>query len=421
MLIQHNLARFNPLSTQKSYLFSGLIPGQKILAFLVLIAGGLSSGRAEWRVNTISGSPAITSGVTISANGDLILAEKTPIPAAIWYSLRRTDQPLPEPTTGPVLYFTNGDRLPGRLLDSDGTTIRVQPAFADPKSDHPLTVSLSSVNAWFLRIPTDSEYLETQSKPRSRDLLVNRRGDSLAGSIATLDDTGFRLQDGPKTTLVERGTVTAVFFNTELARVRKPKGRYYRVRFTDGTRYAVAGLSVDETTCRLTTFAKEAFAVPLSQVISIDVEQGPAIWIGDFKPLRNDYQPFDGESRLRQTDRNALGHPLRLAEPKGESTYACGLGLTGGMSLTYDLGGKFKRFEALAGMDARDGRVGEAILRFLRDGKPVELPDGGRVGLKPVEMIVDVAGCKTLTITVERDRHAGVQDILNLANARLIP
>ncbi len=390
------------------------------LPMLAAFEGGASPARADWRVGGTAGGRPVTPAVTLSAAGELTLGDQTKIPAGEWHALRRAGAPLKEPAAGPVVMFTNGDRLCGRLIDSDGTTARVRPAFAD-QAGPAVTIPLSAVAAYAARAPADDEVADFHAKPRTRDVIVNRRGDRLLGSVASVDSAGFHVQDGAKATLTNHSAVAAVWFNTDLARVRKPKGRYYRVSLADGTRWAVAGVSWDESTVRLTTFGKETATVPLAELTAVDVEQGPAVFLSDLKPTKEQYQPFDGETRTWQADRNALGRPLRLAESGGESTYGRGMGLSGGMTLTYDLAGKYKRFEATAGMDVRYGKRGDVTLRIVKDGQAADLPNGGRVGQTPTDLGLDVTGCKTLTITVERGRRPGVEEMLNLANAKLIP
>jgi len=406
------------LSMLKSYLVRRLITGSAAFGLLV----GTSPGaRADWRVGRPVGGPVNATAVTLSPVGELTLADGTKLPAAAWHGLRRTAVPLAEsPVSVSVVRFANGDRITGRLLDSDGTTARVRPAFANVP-DATVTVPLSSVAAYLARVPADEEMADFRAKSRSRDVIVNRRGDRFLGSVAAVDDAGFRLQDGAKTTVVERASVAAVWFSTDLARVRKPKGRYYRVCLVDGTRWAVAGVSLDATTATLSTFGKETITAAINDVIAVDVEQGPAVSLSDLKPAEEAYQPFDHETRMGQFDRNSLGRPLRLSEFGGVSVYGRGVGLSGGLTLTYDMAGKYKLFEATAGLDARYGNRGDVTLRILKDGQSVMLPDSGRVGSVPREIGIDVSNCKTLTISVERGRRPGVEEVVNLVNAKLIP
>jgi hypothetical protein len=112
-----------------------------------------------------------------------------------------------------------------------------------------------------------------------------------------------------------------------------------------------------------------------------------------------------------------------LKTPGGESTFDRGLGLHADCTVTYTLGGKYRRFEALAGLDAHSGIRGDTTLVVLVDGTERNLPGGGH--LTPagaaIAVEVDVTGAKELTIKVARGTGGHVQDHVNLAEARLVP
>jgi len=189
----------------------------------------------------------------------------------------------------------------------------------------------------------------------------------------------------------------------------------------DGSRLTVPVVVVNSTTLTLKYSASESFDLPVEQLVSINVEQGPAVTLSDLKPSKQDYQTIDGETRIWRADLNSFGNPMRLAMPAGESRYSRGLGLPGGMTVVYDLAGKYKRFQTIVGMDSREGSRGELILKIVTDGKTLELPENGRIGKKPVDLSLNITGCKSLSITVSRDRRPGVQEALNLADAWLVP
>src|SRR5205823_1367578 len=114
---------------------------------------------------------------------------------------------------------------------------------------------------------------------------------------------------------------------------------------------------------------------------------------------------------------------MRLKTPHGESTFDRGVGLHAACTITYALGGKYRRFETLAGLDARSGLRGDAVLVVMIDGKERSLPADGRLAAAepPIAVELDVTGAKELTIAVRRGSGGNVQDHVNLAEARLVP
>ena len=222
---------------------------------------------------------------------------------------------------------------------------------------------------------------------------------------------------------MELSKLAAIGFNTDLARVRSPKGPYYRVVLTAGTRLSATSIQFDGNEWKAVTLFKDNVTFPADQIAAIEVEQGKAASLSDLKPAKYEYKSAIGESVSWAADRCVSGAPLRLKTAQGESTFDRGIGLHSECSISYSLAGKYRRFEALAGLDGRTGTRGNAGLLVLVDGKERELPRGGRLVISdwPTELQLDVTGAKELTIVVRPGSGGTVQDHGNLVQARLIP
>jgi len=157
--------------------------------------------------------------------------------------------------------------------------------------------------------------------------------------------------------------------------------------------------------------------------VSVDVDQGKVVSIADVKPLKYQYHPFEGEEHSWAADRSVAGRAMTLKTPAGESNFDRGVGLHAECTVTYALAGKYRRFESLAGLDARTGIRGDAVLAVLVDGKEQPLPGGGRLTTAggPIAVSVNVSGAKELTVVARRGAGGNVQDHVNLAEARLVP
>ena len=118
-----------------------------------------------------------------------------------------------------------------------------------------------------------------------------------------------------------------------------------------------------------------------------------------------------GQGESPQTDR-----------PRRGRQFDAGLGTHPRTRLVYDLGGKYRRFDALVGLDPVTGRRGSADVRILVDGEIQPIP--GLIGMSsldsPVAVRVDVAGVQELTLVVDFGRGGGVQADVNWVNARLV-
>lgn len=385
---------------------------------LVFVMAACAAPPPAFEVRTHAGA---TSGAPARvAAGAITMADGTVLPAGDWYSLRRAPGVLPPWPGRAYLEFGNGDRLAGTVVEGDGTALTLQ--LSDGAQT--LRFPLSALRAVWVRPPAD-DGPDWLAGPRRRDVVQSKTGDRVLGAIETIDAAKnvLRYQADGKAQQMEWARVAAIGFNTDLARVRKPKGPYYRLTLADGSRVSVAALEFDGAAWTADTLFKGTFRLPADRVLSVDVEQGKALSLADLKPAKYQYASFDGEEFIWTADRNVLGRPLRLKTSDGDSTFDRGLGLHAECTVTYSLSGKYHRFEATAGIDARDGRLGDAELSIQVDGQARDLARGGQLSsdVGPIPIRVDVTGARELKLFVRRRSGGIVQDVVNLVDARLIP
>jgi hypothetical protein len=186
-----------------------------------------------------------------------------------------------------------------------------------------------------------------------------------------------------------------------------------------GTRLSLSAAACEDgATLTGTTAFGAQLRVPLARVAALDVFQGAAVYLSDLKPAKYEYSPFTDGAWPFAADANVAGHDLRLAG----SVYDKGLGLHNQGGLTYKLDGRYKRFEALVGLDERDGDGGSASVKVLADGKPLDV--GARRALTskagPLAVSAPVAGVKELTLLVEFRANGDVRGVVNWVDARLV-
>jgi hypothetical protein len=341
-------------------------------------------------------------------------------------SLRRADLPLPPPSTGPQVIFTNGDRLPGQVLDLAQERLGLRTLIAEKQE---LRIPLTALALVWLSDPAnvdDPALLRRRllAEQRSQDIVLLRNGDVLEGTLTGLDRPGLdgkarlHLEMNGQEVGVDRDRVAVIALNTDLARSFLPKGVYARLVLTDGSRLSLSAARLEGKMLSGQTLIGVPVRVPIIDLVSLDMRQGCAVYLSDLKPRRYEYTPYLGVKYPFVADGSVAGRELRLAG----STYDKGLGVHSQGALTYDLGKGYRRFQALVGLDDQTGRRGNVRIKVLVDGKPrdlgwdqeLTLADGARM------VDLDVQGARELTLVVEFGRGGDVQDHVNWADARLI-
>jgi hypothetical protein len=351
------------------------------------------------------------------------------IPAGELLALRRAELPQPGLPATAHVRLANGDviRVKDVTADGDsGITVSARLGSGKPQT---FGIPLSALSVvWFTDPPADTPpdpaVYSWFDATKKQDALLLKNGDVVRGSVDKLtgDDTGvirFKQAGEKSPTSYPRSAVAALAFDPSLGRVRKPKGAYARVTTSDGSRVTASAVSADGKLLEATSLTGAKFALPLADVLAVDVLGGKATYLSDLKPKAVKEEGFGSVAWPWAADRSVKGNPLRLRTPLGEEVFGKGLGVHPKTTLTYDLGGKYRRFEATVGLDAATGQRGAADVTILVDGKPTKL-DGLTFagGVKPLS--VDVSKAKELVLVVDFGTGGDVQDDVNLADARLV-
>jgi hypothetical protein len=350
------------------------------------------------------------------------------IPPGELLSLARADRPRPPFPTGPQLLLANGDRIPAKVIDADDLAVKIAPAPFE--KDVGWRVPLSFIRVLWVDAPpgdtpTDPARYSWLDPNRKKDVVLLRNGDVLSGDIERFSEAGKALRwkpAGKGTEAIELTQVAAVAFNPTLVTARKPKGPFVRVVTASGARISLTAAEADGARLAGTTAFGAKIILPVAELIGLDVMQGKAVYLSDLKPKKETNEGYGSLNWPAVADRSARGNPLRLLTKLGDETFDKGLGTHPKTTLVYDLGGKFRRFEALVGFDAATGRLGAAEIRVVVDGKKQAIAGLPKVTAAggPVAVSVDVAKAKELTLVVDFGPFGDVQADVNWVNARLV-
>jgi hypothetical protein len=309
--------------------------------------------------------------------------------------------------------------------------MRFVPTVAGLKDGEFWSVPLSNVAAiWFTEPPVGTPVDHTRypwvEGTRNRDLFRFRNGDIARGTLVGLGPEAarpalqFRPESGATRTVAGK-ELAAIALNPALVKPRKPKGPFARVILADGSRISLTSPTLAGGLLTGEALFGQKVVLPLDAVVSIDVLQGKAVYLSDLKPKKAEQAGFLDVVWPWTADRSVHGTPLKLAGGGGDSTFDKGLGTHPRTVLTYDLGGKYRRFEALVGLDPDSGARGRVAVRVRVDGKNQPVPRlGALTAGNPVAVRVDVTGAKELVLEVDFGLSGSVEANVNWGDARLI-
>jgi hypothetical protein len=341
-------------------------------------------------------------------------------------SIRREKTALPAPPSGEFLLLANGDVLPltpEKTLMLVGEQLRVQ---ANVGSGAEMKIPLSAIRVIGIAAPEGTEHPDRLRRTlaaakRSRDAVYLRNGDVIEGVLTNLDRMRVEMEVDKKDVSVEFGKVAAIALNTDLVRSTPPKEAHARVVLSNGGRLTLVDVRCDGKTLSGKTAFGGDVRIPLADLVALSLHGGAAVYLSDLKPAKYVFRPYLGSLVWNYVaDGSSIdGRDIRLAG----STYDKGLGMHAESQLTYDLGGKYRRFEARVGLDDRAADRAAARVRVLVDGKTQDLGTAAELLRRGTShpIAVDVKNAKQLTLVVDFVPKAGVvPGDVDWGDARLI-
>ena len=316
--------------------------------------------------------------------------------------------------------------IDGSRLQLDGLTTTGKELLGRNAALGELTLPLSSVRSLHFAAPDEkfnSAWDELLKKETRQDMIVVRKTDVLDyldGVVGTIDDATIKfLLDGDELA-VKREKAYGVIYARKPSNVKVAA----QVALANGDSVAVKGVAGDGENWTLESATGPTWTVPAAALAAIDFSLGKIVYLSSLEPRSVNYQPYIkppagaliyGEYRR---DRNLDGRPLRL----GQKTYARGLAIHSRTELVYRLGGDFRRFQAMMGIDDEftNEKWGAVEVRILGDRRPL-YSGVCRPREDPIPLDLDVTGVVELEIIVDYGPDKdGIGDRLHLADARVV-
>jgi hypothetical protein len=319
---------------------------------------------------------------------------------------------------GVGLHLPRGDRVNGALRKCSPVNVEVaSPALGK------VALSLEKLLAVeFLHVaeePKDAAKMRAAmlANKTQNDISFSMNGDQMPGILVGFKPDKIKL----KASLGEMSLDTARLFGVSLAARKRPPppaSLLAVARCTDGS--VVTGtLMASKGGIKLALLAGPEVEIRSAHLIELGFRQGKLVYLSDLDPAKEEARPyFTGDHTWPyQRDKSYDRKPIRL----GGKVYRKGLGMFAGMKLTYQLGGEFKKFVSLVGIDdADEHNKGDVTVRVLADGKEVFKKAGLTRKSGPVKIDLSVKGVKTLELAVDFGGNMLFGDITDWADAHLI-
>jgi len=260
-------------------------------------------------------------------------------------------------------------------------------------------------------------------KGTKSDMIVLQKAevlDHLDGVVGAIDEQTIKfLLDGDEIP-VKREKAFGIIY------ARKPyNGKLTaRVQFANGDSIAAKSVTSNGDEWKVTSLVGQTWTLAASDISLVDYSLGKVVYLSTMEPRNVKYTPFiqfDGQTEFYwkfRRDRSLEGKPLRL----GQKTYSRGLAIHSKTELRYRLGGEYRRFQALLGIDDEitNTNWGATAVRIVGDRR--ELYAGEcRPRQSPIPLDLDVSDVVELDIIVDfGPDKSDISDRIHLADARLV-
>jgi hypothetical protein len=269
------------------------------------------------------------------------------------------------------------------------------------------------------------QWEEILAQKAGGDVIVLRKKSALdyaEGVVRRVADEDVDFELGGETLELKRNRVEAVLYfraaEPELADARCV------VHLSGGSHIDAANAELKGENLAVTSSGGAQLELPLSACSRIDFSVGKIQFLSDLEPDAKEITPYIGgpaslaayTSLLEpRRDTNFGGEPLKIAGVQ----HAKGVALHSRSRLSYRLGGKFRQFSALAGIDDAMASSGNVVLRISGDGRT--LWEGTiKGGEEPKQLDLDLTGVRRLELLVDYGDDLDVGDHLLLCEAKLL-
>lgn len=390
----------------------------------ILLTAVLSAAATEVELRALEGETLAGSLVRLDETGAAIQTadglRQMPLEAIAGLMLK--NPPQPADTTGAVwVELVDGSLMVvSQYTVSDGRATLARP---DGAIDIP-TATVRSVRLRSGNDTTTAQWRRIAASDIHSDLLVVSRNNTLdyhRGVLGKVTDAFIQFAPEGETLSVNRSKVFGLVYY-------HPSGRELSTLLatlidSSGSSWSVSQLRFDDGLLWATTCSGTSASLPLETIVRVDFTQGKIVYLDEMTPESAQWTPYLGAADTPASRAKWFGPrggtgddaPLRLAG----KDYRRGLRLHSRTRVEYRLGGEFRRFEAIVGMDDRVQARGNVGLVIRADDRPLVETTIDSVD-SPRPIALDLTGVQRLSIFVDFGEDLDVADHLNLVDARVV-
>ncbi len=258
----------------------------------------------------------------------------------------------------------------------------------------------------------------------SADLVLLTNQNRVAGKLTALAGGSLTLETAAGPVKLPLSRVEAFLFGRENSG-QSPSARPQTTKMVVGTRDGslVHANAISGNENKLIIEAAGGVTLAggnMDDVVFLQSLGGRFVYLSDLEPAGYRHVPYLSIEWPYARDRNVLGEPLSVFGQR----YLKGIGMHSAARLTYQLDGKYRRFDSAVAIDDSAGKGGSVMfgVYVLRDGAWTEAVTSGvvRGGEAPRLVSVDVTGAQGLTLTVDYADRGDELDRANWLDARLV-
>ena len=402
------------------------------MKLLVLLAG-MAAQETPVRAQTVENEPIAGTRITIALEGKVLVAAiqtaagERRVSCDMLVEITLGPRPVePAPTPERVrVELTSGDVLYGTIAEAGAEgTLKLATQHAGERA-----ISFGHVR-WLGRLAEKDRWPARPPKDAGKSYIYTSGEDLIQGPV--LQSIGpkrvrYELDLGEGMVLKRRDkltTVAAIYFMKFGKPLKVGNDLIAVLDLADGSRIRGRLTKLDAGGAVLVDLYKNTLTIPRAAVRTIAFRNGRVVYLSDLAPTAVDENanfirvanPAPGDLELpHRADRNARGGALSL---RGR-VFRKGIGVHSYSSLTYPLGGNYKKFLVTIGIDDCAAGLGNVAFEVYVGARRIATEKlTGRDA--PRDLSLDVAGAASLRIVVDFGGEGGVGDYADWAGARLL-